>query len=61
VASVGGIQSGSAALGSILRAADDNTAVAATLLNKVAAADKDLVNTLLPVNPSPTGGVDIKA
>jgi len=61
MASVGGIQSGSSAVGSILRSADDNTAVAATLLNKVAAADKDLVNTLLPVSPPAPGGVDIRA
>jgi hypothetical protein len=61
MASIGGIQSGSSAVGTILRTAGENTAVAAALLNKVEAADKNLVNTLLPVSTPTPGGVDIKA
>jgi hypothetical protein len=59
MASVGSIQSST--IGSILRAADTNTQVAATLLNKAISADKNLVNTLLPADASSAGRVDIRA
>ncbi len=44
---------------SLLRAADDNTGVAASLLKKALNADKDVVNTLLPA--APHGGLEIRA
>lgn len=46
---------------SLLRSAEQNTGVAAKLLKKAVDADKDLVNTLLPL-PGPNGGtLDIRA
>ena len=45
----------------VLRGADQNTAVAATLLKKIDQADKNLVNTLLPPPPPTVGRLDISA
>jgi hypothetical protein len=62
MADVGSIQSGGAsATASILQAAEQNTAVAVALLKKTTDADKDLVNTLLPLPAAGPGGVDIRA
>ena len=61
MASVGALQSSSSVTASILASADQNTAVAATLIKKTTQADKDLVNTLLPAGGSSSGGLDIRA
>ena len=45
----------------VARGAEQDTAVAATLLKKATQADKDLVATLLPTPASANGGVDIRA
>jgi hypothetical protein len=58
MAAISSLQAVSAGL---LNAAEQNTAVAATLIKKAAQADKDLVNTLLPLNTASQGGVDIRA
>ena len=62
MASIGSVQSGaSGALASALRAADQNTEVAAALLKKATDADKNLANTLLPANGGTAGRVNIGA
>jgi hypothetical protein len=46
----------------VVRNADQNIAVAASLLQKIDAADKNLVATLLPpVSPVAPGRLDLKA
>lgn len=45
----------------VVRNADQNVAVAAGLLKKIDAADKNLVNTLLPLPAPTTGRLDIRA
>ena len=60
MADVGSIQ-GSNVTASILRAADQNTEVAVALLKKATDADKNLVNTLLPISKTGQGGVNIRA
>ena len=57
--SVGG--AGASVTGSVLRAADQNIAVAATLLKKITEADKNLVNTLLPTSTGTAGRLNIAA
>jgi hypothetical protein len=57
--SVGG--AGASVTGSVLRAADQNIAVAATLLKKITEADKNLVNTLLPISTGAAGRLNIAA
>jgi hypothetical protein len=57
MASIGMVQSVSA---SVLRAADQNTAVAISMLKTATDADKNLVNTLLPPG-GVTGRVNIAA
>lgn len=62
MADVGSVQGGGSAIAAtILRSAEQNPEVAATLLKKATQSDKDLVNTLLPVGNSPKGSVDIRA
>ena len=61
MASIGSLQSATSSVSAgLLRAADDNTAVVATLLKKVADSDKNLVNTLLPASGE-AGGLNIAA
>ena len=61
MAAISSLQSASAGLlAGLVNAADQSPAVAAKLLKKATDADKDLVNTLLPV-PPPPGSVDIRA
>lgn len=45
----------------VLRGAEQDTAVAATLLKKATQADKDLVTTLLPTPAPANGSVDVRA
>ena len=45
----------------VLRGAEQDTAVAATLLKKATQGDKDLVATLLPLPAPAAGSVDIRA
>ncbi|HLJ56270.1 MAG TPA: hypothetical protein VKT77_14610 [Chthonomonadaceae bacterium] len=61
MASVGPLQSSPATTGALVQAAEQNTAVAATLLKKTTDADKDLVNTLLPPGGAIGGRLDIRA
>lgn len=61
MASIGALQGTTASVtGSLLRAADQNTEVAVNLLKKANDSDKNLVNTLLPVN-TPNGRLDVRA
>ena len=61
MANVGSVQGGGSAAASLLSAANDNTAVVAALLQKANQADKNLVNTLLPVSSGHSGQLDIRA
>ncbi len=45
----------------VIRGAEQDTAVAATLLKKATQSDKDLVAKLLPLPVPANGGVDIRA
>ena len=61
MANVGSVQGGGSAAASLLAAAGDNTAVIAALLKKTTQADKELVNTLLPVSSGHAGLLDVRA
>lgn len=62
MASIGSTQSVTASVsGGLLRAAEENTAVTATLLKKSLEADKDVVSTLLPLGNGGAGRVNIAA
>lgn len=45
----------------LVRAAEDDTAKAVTLLKKSMQAEKDMVSTLLPTPGSPRSSIDIRA